>query len=268
MFYAASSSKGACCTLCSTEPLCTGSVFYQGYCYLKDSAAVPKSAVAGRVMCTPGSGPAPTPSAGGTSAFSTQGRKIMIQTPRGQEVFKIRGFAYSNARIGEGQPLDGYASQYDPLMRPELCQRDFEKMRAANVNTIKVYVYNNNMADSASLHKGCLDLAWNGGVKPIFISLSIWINALPMSDATYRAQILLRYAKMVEETSKHPAVFAYSVGSEFSGDPNVGANSAYWTDFKAVVSSIRGAMGTAKKLVTTGTYQTTCSNPLCPKKDS
>jgi hypothetical protein len=138
-------------------------------------------------------------------------------------------------------------------------------MREQNVNTIKVYVFNNHMADSASAHQGCLDYAWNGGVKPIFISLSIWINALPFSDATYRSSILSRYAAMVKETSAHPAVFAYSIGSEFSGDPNVGGNSAYWNDFKAVITSIRGAMGTAKKLITTGTYQTTCGLPLCPK---
>jgi len=268
--YMAVTSKEACCSACSIKPKCSASVFFDGYCYLKDSTASPVSGVAGRVMCTPGSAPPPTP-AGATTSFSTQGRKIMIQTPSGEELFKVRGFSYSNARIGEGQPLDGYESQYDPLMRPELCQRDFDRMRALNVNTIKVYVYNNNMADSASVHKGCLDFAWNGGVKPIFISLSIWINVLPMCDPSnvqcpYRAQILSRYAAMVKETAGHPAVFAYSVGSEFSGDPNVGPNSPYWNDFKTVVSSIRGAMGGAKKLVTTGTYQTTCRQPLCPAK--
>jgi hypothetical protein len=58
---------------------------------------------------------------------------------------------------------------------------------------------------------------------------------------------------------------AYAVGSEFSGDPNAAPTSPYWSDFKAVVSTIRQNMGNNRKLVTTAVYQTTCTSPsLCP----
>jgi hypothetical protein len=74
---------------------------------------------------------------------------------------------------------------------------------------------------------------------------------------------------MVEDTANHPSVFAYGVGSEFSGDPNCAPSydvegCQYWKDFNSIASTIRTAMGSNKKLVTTATYQSSCSNPkLC-----
>merc|ERR1719359_1998359 len=141
---------------------------------------------------------------GATTSFKTEGRKIMIQAPDGTwEVFKIRGFSYSNARIGEGPPLDTSATDYDTLMRPDLCKRDFDAMRKLNTNAIKVYGYNVLVPNSWKLHKECLDYAWNGGHKPIFLDLSIWIDALPMT-ATYKSIILNGYKKMVQDTAHHP----------------------------------------------------------------
>jgi len=74
----------------------------------------------------------------------------------------------------------------------------------------------------------------------------------------------------VEDTAHHPAVFAYGVGSEFGGDPNCASNGGdvrncqYWKDFNTIASTIRQAMGSNRKLITTATYQSSCSNPkLC-----
>jgi len=192
----------------------------------------------------------------------------MISTPSGGEtVFKMRGFSYSNARIGEGAPGDASVTDTDSLMKPRLCKRDFDGMRAVNANAIKVYAFNVVFSGSKAAHQACLDYAWNNGVKPIFIELSIWIGAIPFPDSTSRVAMLSNYAKMVQETADHPAVMSYAVGSEFSGDPNAGPTSPYWTDFKAVASTIRQNMGNNKKLITTAVYQTTCTSPtLCPKK--
>jgi len=206
---------------------------------------------------------------GVTTSFKTEGRKILIQTPDSKwEVFKIRGFSYSNARIGEDAPTDTSPTSYDALMRPELCKRDFDAMRKLNTNAIKVYAYNVLVSNSRALHQQCLDYAWNDGYKPIFLDLSIWVDSLPMGNI-YKQNIISRYEQMVKDTASHPAVFAYGIGSEFAGDPNCApsfdvSNCQYWKDFNAIASAVRQAMAGSMKLITTATYQSSCTNPrLC-----
>jgi hypothetical protein len=110
-------------------------------------------------------------SAPSVSIFTTVGRRIFVSDGTASEEFLIRGFSYSNARIGEGAPSDGSAAEYDALQRPQLCKQDFDLMRKSHVNAIKIYAFN---TYNSSGHRECLDAAWNGGVSPIFIALSVW----------------------------------------------------------------------------------------------
>jgi hypothetical protein len=74
-----------------------------------------------------------------TTNFWAAGRMInMTVDGQGPHVFKIRGFSYSNSRIGEGAPTDDNPSGWDSLQRPEICAQDFELMRKINVNALKV----------------------------------------------------------------------------------------------------------------------------------
>ena len=200
---------------------------------------------------------------------STQrGRKIVVvwndtQPPK-RAVLKVRGFSYSNSRIGEGPGVDSDAAGFDSLSRVDICEQDFPAMRKLNTNAIKIYAFNTVNQGLRVNHSKCLDLAWNGGVKPIFVSLSIWIPTLPFPTEAVRTDMVDRYFAMVTETKGHAAVFSYSIGSEIGGDPN--NNEAYWSDFNLVAHAVRRALGTAKKLITTGTYQADCSScqPVVP----
>jgi len=200
---------------------------------------------------------------GHETAFYGAGRAINITVDQGiPQIFKIRGFSYSNSRIGEGAPSDGSAGEFDSLMRPKICKQDFDLMRALNANLIKVYAFNVNSPDSAALHQECLDYAWNNGTKPIFVLLSIWITTLPFPDELTRQKFVQEYATMASQTNTHPAVFGYSVGSEISGDPN--NNPPYWQDFSLLVDTLRSNLGSSRKIITTGTYQSDCANPPVP----
>lgn len=74
-----------------------------------------------------------------TTAFYASNREIMLKMDnRGPFVFKMRGFSYSNSRIGEGAPTDDSSGGWDSLQRPEICQQDFDLMRKINANALKV----------------------------------------------------------------------------------------------------------------------------------
>jgi hypothetical protein len=193
------------------------------------------------------------------SMFTAVGRRIFISDGTSSEEFIIRGFSYSNARIGEGAPSDGSAAEYDSLQRPEICKQDFDLMRKSNVNAIKVYAFN---TYNSSGHRECLDAAWNGGIRPIFVALSVWINVLPFPSQDVATNMSDRYTAMVLETADHPAVWSYEIGSEMGGNPN--NNSAYWSDFNKIATAILSALGTRKKLISTGTYQADCTGCVPP----
>eukprot|EP00759_Apiculatamorpha_spiralis_P021498 PhF_6_TR26261/c0_g1_i1/m.37577 len=198
--------------------------------------------------------------------FTTQGRCLMYSstTSPQPQVFHIRGFSYSNSRIGEGPSVDSTTDGFDAISRPNICQQDFTAMRAFNVNSIKTYAFNQYAPNITSLHKQCLDIAWNNGVKPIFVILSVWIPSLPFASPSDRDAMGVRYTNMVLETADHPAVMGYSIGSEIGGDPN--NNPSYWADFNAVIAAARRGLQGRRKIITSGTYQADCTScsPVVP----
>ena len=202
--------------------------------------------------------------------FTTSGRLLLLSGSSpwplvGPQVFQIRGFSYSNFRIGEGPnaATDGPFG-FDSISRPDICRQDFTKMRSLNVNAIKIYDMNVIASGITALHRECLDLAWNNGSNPIFIVLSIYISNLPFGSGAQRANMSAAYQRMVEGTADHPAVMGYSVGSEIGGDPN--DNPSYWSDFNVIALAIRSALNGRLKIVTTGAYQADCTscNPVVP----
>jgi hypothetical protein len=199
-----------------------------------------------------------------TTNFTTQGRLLLLSLSSAEapQVFRIRGFSYSNSRIGEGPAVDATPDGFDAMSRPEICAQDFPLMRTLHVNTIKTYAFNEIAPGVASAHKQCLDAAWNNGTGPIYVILSVWIPVLPFGSQDDRTAMLGRYTTMVSMTADHPAVMGYSIGSEIGGDPN--NNSAYWSDFGAIANAIRTALGGRRKIITSGTYQADCTSCVPP----
>jgi hypothetical protein len=185
--------------------------------------------------------------------------------PQDPSVFQLRGFSYSNYRIGEGPSAitDGPFG-FDSLSRVDICQQDIPLMRRLNVNAIKIYDFNVIAENIDAQHKECLDLLWNNGHQPIFAILSIWISNLPFSSHSLRQNVTDSYRRMVATTADHPAVLGYSIGSEIGGDPN--DNPSYWQDFNVVAKAVKKALNGRRKIVTTGTYQADCTSctPVVP----
>ena len=201
-----------------------------------------------------------------TTNFTVSGRKIMFSSstttpPAPPVVFKLRGFSYGNARIGEGAQDDSQSAGTDSLSNPDVCQQDFALMAKYNVNALKLYAFNVLAPNSQSLHTTCLDAAW---VNKIFISLSVWIPSLPFASEEVRNFTASRYATMVSQTMHHPAVFAYSIGSEMGGDPQ--NNPTYWQDYNIIAQTIKDTLqsGGAQKLITTAVYQLDCTSGCNP----
>jgi hypothetical protein len=201
------------------------------------------------------------------TSFTASGRVIMFSSTVHPVpmVFQLRGFSYSNYRIGEGPnaATDG-PNGFDSLSRPEICDQDFGLMRALNVNGIKVYDMNLVAGNISALHRACFDRAWNGGTNPIFLILALWVPNLPFASGDDRRSMVAAYSNLVSATADHPAVMGYSIGSEIGGDPN--DNPPYWKDFILLGNAIRSSLNGRKKIVTTGTYQADCTSctPVVP----
>jgi hypothetical protein len=147
--------------------------------------------------------------------------------------FVIKGVNYSpvptGVRPGERPYGDYFVPNYANVWKPDL-----DAMRAAGVNVIRLYAGNPNLnagsPGSAGNWKQFLDYAYNGGVKPIYVSMFSYTqgNVIAEGGEGFR-EYLKDYARLVRSTVSHPAVFGYCVGNEIFG--GLSGNDQFWTNY-------------------------------------
>jgi hypothetical protein len=166
-----------------------------------------------------------------TTAWTVKGRNIELD---GQPFF-IKGVDYGNTQIdayADSNPLD---NKNEAIWKPDL-----DAMRAAGVNSVKVYnvtldsfkpyveiigAYNKLKPYQSGKIDKFLKAAWNNGNHPIYVVLSVFFGGDNVMQPKYLDALENVYKLMATEYGNDPAVMGVSIGSEINSDKYINQKS-------------------------------------------
>jgi hypothetical protein len=196
-----------------------------------------------------------------TTQWSTDGYKIL----RNGDTFFAKGVAYYPLPVGNRQGDAPYGDFFynfdgqDPVWK-EILERDLPAMRHAGINMIRLYAMwawadanwvvrplNGDKTRTLS-HQKFLDMAWNNGVHPMHVLITVYIEAGRWQDSAYQAQIEDVYRQLASEMKDHPALMGFIVGNELNNAGTI-QNPDFWAWLDRLGGIIKAAA--PDKLVTT-----------------
>jgi hypothetical protein len=157
--------------------------------------------------------------------------------------FVVKGMNYSPVPIGTAPSFVPYGDYFIPYYA-NVWKPDVDKMRAANINVVKLYAGNPDLNAGApgtgGNWKAFLDYCYNGGNKPIYVVMFSYTQGNVIAQGGVGLDNYIReYTELVKSTVKHPAVFGYLIGNEIFG--GVTQNSQFWTNFGKLIDAAQGA---------------------------
>ncbi|MBK1648611.1 hypothetical protein [Rhabdochromatium marinum] len=196
-----------------------------------------------------------------TTQWSTDGYEIL----RNGEPFFAKGVAYYPLPIGNRQKDMPYGDFFynfegqNPVWK-NILDRDLPAMRRAGVNMIRLYamwawanerweVMPLNVDKTRTLsHQKFLDMAWNNGVDPMHVLVTVFIESGSWQNTNYQAQIEDVYRQLASEMKDHPALMGFIVGNELNDSSTI-QNPEFWAWLDRLGSIIKEEA--PDKLVTT-----------------
>ncbi len=194
-----------------------------------------------------------------TTAFTVQGRELLLNG----KAFFVKGMDYGNAQINaypDPNPLD---DANEPIW-----SQDLAEMRAAGVNSLKVYNISltsfkpyysqlgQNFSPLRSDETGkigkFLTAAWNGGDHPIYVVLSLAFSGQNVLIPSYAKTIATVAELSTKEYSAYPAFMGFSIGNEIN-DATVRVNPAWWKALNQIDAGFKAGYkeANAEKITTT-----------------
>jgi hypothetical protein len=193
-----------------------------------------------------------------TTAFTVKGRSLLLNG----KPFFIKGVDYGNAQINaypDPNPLD---DANEPIW-----SQDLAEMRAAGVNSVKVYnislesfkpyysILGQNFPlksyETGKIGK-FLTAAWNGGNHPIYVVLSLAFAGTSVTIPSYAKTVSTVFELSAKEYGAYPAFMGFSIGNEIN-DANVRVQPAWWAGLNEMDAAIKAGYKAAgaEKITTT-----------------
>jgi beta-galactosidase/beta-glucuronidase len=137
-----------------------------------------------------------------------RGRQILVNGAP----FFMKGICYTPTPPGVSgrRPPNGdfFTTNFQALYK-----RDLPRIRDMGANCVRVYGWN-----PLTNHTEFLDLAWNGGDRPLYVLIGDWIpEGLDWRDPRNNAIAQARWRAIVINSVAHPAVLGYTIGNELNG---------------------------------------------------
>ncbi len=163
--------------------------------------------------------------------------------------FFVKGVVYAPTPIGQG-PFDSPVKDSNIA----IWSRDLPAMRAMGVNAIHLYNVTPPPYDSATgpISK-FLDAAWNNGVNPIYVIMSIYFTGDKLLDPGAVGALKSQYYDLDRKYASYPAVMGVAISNEI-GSVNYIQNPTWWANFNVVAKAAKQGFvdgGDGSKIVTT-----------------
>ena len=192
------------------------------------------------------------------TAFTVSGRNLLLDG----SPFFIKGVDYGNNQIdayADPNPLD---NANDKVWAPDL-----EAMRAAGVNSVKVYNvtlesfkpyeeiiggYNKLRPYETGRINKFLNQAWNKGNHPIYVVLRVFFGGANVKEPKYLDALKAVYGFMASEYASYPALMGVSIGSEINSEEYIN-DPLWWKNLNQINESVTKAFAAAgvQKITTT-----------------
>ena len=168
---------------------------------------------------TPGKGITVTVYKRQPSAVSISSGQMMLNgTP-----FTIKGVGYSPIPIGADPETTAPYGDYFTSNYSAVYDRDLPLLREMGANTVRLISW-----DNAADHHDFLDAAYNGGVNPVYVIATYWIetglNIETASPDNVREQIKADFREMVAAHKNHPSILMWSIEVDNNADSMYGGN--------------------------------------------
>jgi|HubBroStandDraft_5_1064220.scaffolds.fasta_scaffold00517_2 hypothetical protein len=184
------------------------------------------------------------------SAFTVSGRFILLNGTK----FFVKGMVYSPTPIGNG--VSDPPSLDDPLRDGNMAiwSRDLPLMRAMGVNVVHVY---NTVGPPHDKNTGpiskWLDAAWNNGTDPIYVLLTVYVDASCLDSNDCATDLAMQYRSLAQKYAAKPAVMGVVISNEIIKPP-YWTSAKWWGNFNRLAEGARAgfaAGGHPDKIVTT-----------------
>jgi uncharacterized repeat protein (TIGR01451 family) len=149
----------------------------------------------------------PIKAATNPTVVTINGRHILVNG----KPFTIKGVGYAPTPIGKDPDSPPYGD-YFTSGYSGIYSRDLSLLRGMRANTIRLWGWKYD-AD----HTDFLDEAYNNGVSPIYVIVSLWLDpSRNISNLAVREAIIAEFRQMVAIHKNHPAVLMWAIGNELN----------------------------------------------------
>lgn len=212
--------------------------------------------------CTGGAGTY-TPGAHSTvdTEFTVNGRYLDLAVDTGvtsaarsaQAVFTsaffVKGMVYSPSPIGQG-PFDSPVKDSNIA----IWSRDLPAMRAMGVNAIHLYNVTPPPYDAGTGPiSQFLNAAWNNGVHPVYVIMSIYFTGDKLLDSGAVAALASQYHDLDKKYASYPAVMGVAISNEIGSGAYL-SNPTWWRNFNVIARAAKQGFvdgGDGAKIITT-----------------
>lgn len=181
--------------------------------------------------------------------------------------FFIKGVDYGSSQIDSLYDQAPVANPLDNVYKG-IWQKDLALMRADGVNAVKVY--NVSLASFKSIPNfdvlapqqpfpmetgkidQFLDAAWNNGVNPIYVVLSLQFGGDNVLQPTYEKALAAAFKILASQYGSYPALMGISIGNEINSDTLI-IQPDWWKGLNDLDANIKAGFkeAGAKKITTT-----------------
>jgi hypothetical protein len=184
------------------------------------------------------------------AAFATtvtvNGYQILVNGSR----FVLKGVNYSPVPIGAEPRFPPHGDYFIPYYE-NVWKADIDLMRAAGVNSIRLYAGNPDLNAGApgtsGNWKAFLDYLYNGNNKPIYVFMTSYLDQAAVEHGNDLPKFAGQWVKLVKSTVNHPAVIGYTVGNEIFDKASKDSRSNFWKNYGKILDAAYNAGTSAGK---------------------
>jgi hypothetical protein len=170
--------------------------------------------------------------AASAATVTTNGYQILVDGQR----FVFKGVNYSPVPIGAKPEFPPHGDYFIPHYE-NIWKADIDLMRAAGVNSIRLYAGDPNRNAASGTWKAFLDYLYNGNNRPIYVFMTSYLDQASVERGIDLPAYESQWEKLVKSTVNHPAVVGFTLGNEIFDRASKDSKSKFWVNYGKILQA-------------------------------